>query len=44
MKRKVATLLVGRKVGTWVVPDPLMSRVLGAARTPQLLEPVAESA
>jgi hypothetical protein len=27
-------LLAGHKVGTWVVLDPSMSRVLGAGRTP----------
>jgi hypothetical protein len=32
---KLDVLLAGQPVGTWVVLDPGMSKILGAARTPE---------
>jgi len=34
-KPNLSALLEGRPVGTWVVLNPQMSKVLGAARTPE---------
>jgi len=34
-KPNLSTLLEGRPAGTWVVLNPEMSKVLGAARTPE---------
>jgi hypothetical protein len=34
-KVKLDVLLAGQPVGTWVVLDPGMSKILGAARTPE---------
>lgn len=34
-KPKLANLLARQRVGTWVVLDPGMSRILGAGKTPE---------
>ena len=34
-KAKLDALLTSQPVGTWVVLDPEMSKILGAARTPE---------
>jgi hypothetical protein len=34
-KSKLEVLLAGQPVGTWVILDPGMSKVLGAAKTPE---------